>query len=580
MSFQISANTYHLNSYLTELGRNYLFGFDDKTKTEIRFDQNNQDLFLPKSFSVNDTDVNYKSSEKLSNNDIPALTGNKSELNLRTIANAKRKNFIVNSKGFNSNVTFNKYHDIIKDISGNTLEVKVNLEQVFENINSGNKKFRIFVIDSKTDFSNYIINGFSNQNNVNINKYSKIVELDNYTNNYTTQLLITSNSTIIEGANKKITLGIEPMNNCDIGMIPEIEILVVGVIPQTVGIGFTASTIQVNNIPNQTSIDYITLKLTNKIAKKQKIANVNIKLPIFFPTLRNSPISIELLNSFSNGDVLSEIPILYSKDYISTLMEQKRDIPLTFDLGNDFIAFKIEKPYLNIQKSATTSELQVVIDDLKNQINQNNTQINTLQTQVNNLIADIASNIEILRMKQNELDTVQSNLDSLNQNVINLVNKIANNYMSGAATTSTRNKLSAATNLDQRIVVAQDAINNITIGLYISKKPGLQDELNAIKNAKLSYENHINNIITQMNSFNNNITNDQNQITSISSQITTLQNDNTNFNNQITSIEAQIAQMTLDSNNIIFTLTSTNSSNIYINTINGYFKNCTYELKL
>ncbi len=591
MAYQLSANTYNLNAFLTELGRTYLFGFDDKTKKQIRFDSDGQDLFSPKKFSVNDTDINYKSEEKLDANDLPILAGNRGVVGIKTMMNSKRKNFIVNSLGFNSNISFDSSMQEIKDISANTITIKVNVEQAFNNLNLGPISFRLFVVDSDTNYSNYQISGFSNQDEFAINKYGNTISLSGGEASYSTTLLITSASTLIEGSDNKITLGILPLSNCDTGVIPENEIKIIGNIPQKLGVGFIDSLISVENKQaDGTLINYITLKLTDPEAKKQKVANINIKLPFFSSPLRTSPISISLLNSYVDGDNLLEIPILYSKDYISTLLERKQDIPLTFDVGTDSISFKIEKPYLNVKISATTQQLQSVINNLNNTINQDVLQIgidNSKISSFNNTLIFINNDIS---NKQNSIDSLNVSLDGLNQQVINLSDDIIFQLTVAKNTTNNigikgnitsniavlRFNINHATTLQQRIDVVQNAITDST---YLTGKPSLQSQLNSIKTLKLDYENQINILNGEIAVLNSKKTDIQNQIDAANQDTIQINNNIILIRQQIIDTQTQL-DLVIASESIILSISSLLSNNIYINTQSGSYDFCTYKVNL
>lgn len=580
MSYQISSNTYNLNAYLTEIGRTYLFGFNDKTKKQIRFDSSGQDLFLPKNFSINDTDVNYQSSQKLSSGEIPVLAGNRNGTPLKTVANSKRKNFIINSSDFNSNVSFDKSSQEIKDSLGTFEKIKINIEQVFENIDLGSDTFRIFVIDNKSNYANYKIDGFSIQDEYSINKYGAIVNIKNKKNYYSTLITIISASTLLEGNDNKVTLGITPLNNCSTGIIPETEIKIIGTIPQTLGIGFTESIIEVENKQEDgTLINYVTLRLTDLEAKKQKIANVKIDVSNFLQPFRNNPVSISLLNSCVYGDNLSEIPTLYSKDYIATLLEKKQDIPLTFDYGTNSISFKIEKPFLNIKMSSTTTDLKSVITFLNGQKEIKTTQITTIQNQ----ITEINNNINFINNEISNnnlaLNNLRSQLETVNQHVVQFISITAYNFMSQESAAITVALMNMTTTLEERIELAKSSIRAIKPEFY-NITPSLIFNLQTIINEKTNIDNQITVINNRNNFLNGQKTEYQNQITTLEQQIVEIKNTIVPIDKQIEIVQSQLDKILNENKNIVFTLTNLLSNNVYINTSSGNYSFFTYKIKL
>lgn len=78
-----SAATTVVNAYLTEAGRKALYGFDPFGRT-TRFGPRGEDLLRVTHFSLYDSDVNYKSFEKLESGDVPDISGTGTDSCLKT----------------------------------------------------------------------------------------------------------------------------------------------------------------------------------------------------------------------------------------------------------------------------------------------------------------------------------------------------------------------------------------------------------------------------------------------------------------------------------------------------------------
>jgi len=87
-----SASTIYVQAYLTSKGREYFSGFNLDGEN-ARFD-GDIDLFQAKTFSLYDTDVNYKTTQPLESGDVPDISG--SDGCLMTSAYQLRKHFLTN----------------------------------------------------------------------------------------------------------------------------------------------------------------------------------------------------------------------------------------------------------------------------------------------------------------------------------------------------------------------------------------------------------------------------------------------------------------------------------------------------
>lgn len=82
-----SATTTTVNAYLTEAGRKALYGFN-LNGLPSRFTNQGEDLLKVVSFSLYDSDVNYKSFEKLESGDVPDISGTGTNECLKTFGNS------------------------------------------------------------------------------------------------------------------------------------------------------------------------------------------------------------------------------------------------------------------------------------------------------------------------------------------------------------------------------------------------------------------------------------------------------------------------------------------------------------
>ncbi len=86
-----SATTLNVHVYMTNTGREYLLGFDPFGRA-IRYDYYKNDLLRPTEFSLFDSDVNYRSINKLESGDLPDLSGSGGSDCLNTLENKNNKN--------------------------------------------------------------------------------------------------------------------------------------------------------------------------------------------------------------------------------------------------------------------------------------------------------------------------------------------------------------------------------------------------------------------------------------------------------------------------------------------------------
>jgi hypothetical protein len=90
-----SASTVSVNVFLTEIGRDYLIGFNSD-RSNRRYDPlTGADLLEIKTFSLYDSDVNYRSINPLEPGDLPNLSGSKINSCLNTITKRVPKNRII-----------------------------------------------------------------------------------------------------------------------------------------------------------------------------------------------------------------------------------------------------------------------------------------------------------------------------------------------------------------------------------------------------------------------------------------------------------------------------------------------------
>jgi hypothetical protein len=75
MGYIASSSTVTATAYLTELGRQYLFGNAAKTRFTTDLNGNKIDRFEPQKFSLGDADTNYKTPMLLSAGTVPDVSG-------------------------------------------------------------------------------------------------------------------------------------------------------------------------------------------------------------------------------------------------------------------------------------------------------------------------------------------------------------------------------------------------------------------------------------------------------------------------------------------------------------------------
>ena len=88
MGFILSSTTLYAKAYLTDKGREYLFN-----KSNIRFDEQGDDLFEIKTFALGDADVNYKTTSMLQTGEVPDVSG-KGDGCLKTSVNYEQSNLL------------------------------------------------------------------------------------------------------------------------------------------------------------------------------------------------------------------------------------------------------------------------------------------------------------------------------------------------------------------------------------------------------------------------------------------------------------------------------------------------------
>ena len=103
MSKISSATSLTLTAYLTEKGRDYLAGFNGNSSNRI---VDGTDMFKPTKFTLYDSDVNYRVSDKLTTGDPTDLAGNKGDNCLSTIANQVKKNILIYEEGNTPTISF------------------------------------------------------------------------------------------------------------------------------------------------------------------------------------------------------------------------------------------------------------------------------------------------------------------------------------------------------------------------------------------------------------------------------------------------------------------------------------------
>lgn len=118
MGYLASASTIYARAYLTSRGREYLFN-----NGNIRFNNLGQDLFLIKTFTLGDPDVNYNTSDQLPPGYVPDVSGTYDTC-LKTALDYEQRNLLFFT-GFDQVIGNNV--DYTTDANGNTLNVNVNL---------------------------------------------------------------------------------------------------------------------------------------------------------------------------------------------------------------------------------------------------------------------------------------------------------------------------------------------------------------------------------------------------------------------------------------------------------------------
>jgi hypothetical protein len=374
MDFITSSSTIILQASLTETGRRYLFGVD-KNNNQIRF-VDGTDQFKPIAFSVYDGDTNYKSSSLLSSGNVPNIKGLEKTTILSTCANSYRKTFVINSKGFNSNISFERASYNINEIGGYNLSINFNLGQNF-NFQSGIKKFLIYNDTTTSTYTGATISGFSSITYNNISYFGKIFEISDEQTDFSVDLTIMSGGTLTQEQIKNIYLNILPISNCDLGLISRTNIAITGIIVPIKAIYFSPNYVNVNNVVTSSTIySYINIGLStgavtggknnlnaveSKEFKKIRRADLKITPSNGLNNLRTSPLSIEILsptkidgnvNFLGPDSLLTDITqtgykTIYTKDDICNFLESGRNIPLYFGIGFSVLIIKLSKPYIS-----------------------------------------------------------------------------------------------------------------------------------------------------------------------------------------------------------------------------------------
>lgn len=568
-----SSTTINLESSLTEVGRKYLFGVDEKTRTQIRFDEQGRDLFLPMNFSVYDSDVNYRATTQLSSGEVPDLKGSGSTNGLFSCANSKRKNFIVGYQGFFPNISFEKTKYSLKEGVGNKIKLNINLDQYFAGYNgNGQTKFLLYVDPNETTFQNFTIDGASNMTIDSVDYYGIVYEpLFGLKQQYAT-INILSSETITEDQQVSINLKLKTISSCDIGLIQETDVVVLGTIPPLRNISFETNQIEVENKDaNGTVETYVNLLLSELDYKKLKRVDVEVLFGPFLGPIALSPISIEVMQP-STQSVLNvdQTQLMYSKDYVATFVENKKPLPISFDKNKDKVSFRIRKPLItNIQDISETEDqitlLQTQLGTLSTTFNQLMGQIGGLNNTKSFITQSKNSSQAIVNQLNSELAVIQSDQQTAQAISTNIDAYISNGTL-----------LSSLADKYGKLSDYNTIVTNGTLSL-VQKKATLQvlfgelalNEIQGAINAKVSQvtaeTSNLNSLIAQIDALNVSIAEIQTQIS------------NLNYSQNTAALSIQIGQFTslvnssILGNSIHFKIVA-----VYNNTTVSTYDSCNY----
>ncbi len=122
MSLIPSASTIYTTAYITDKGRKYLFGVGSNGQP-LRFDDEGLDTFKPELFSMYDSDVNYRSYDKLETGDLPDLSGRKDKSCINGVMDARRQNALFYGQATQPAISFENCQIEINE--GDSLDINL-----------------------------------------------------------------------------------------------------------------------------------------------------------------------------------------------------------------------------------------------------------------------------------------------------------------------------------------------------------------------------------------------------------------------------------------------------------------------
>ena len=120
-----SATTVTLTAFITETGRDFLAGFDNNNKSKRIVD--GVDMFKPTTFTLYDSDTNYKSSERIESGDMVALGGTADQKCIKSIANQTKKHILIYAANIPT-ISFEK--DLYEITQGEAVSIPVQLSHL------------------------------------------------------------------------------------------------------------------------------------------------------------------------------------------------------------------------------------------------------------------------------------------------------------------------------------------------------------------------------------------------------------------------------------------------------------------
>lgn len=346
MSLIPSASTIYTTAYITEKGRNYLFGVNKNGKT-MRFDSNEEDLFKPELFSIYDSDVNYSSYEKLGTGELTDLSGRKDESCINGVVDSKRQNALFFGEAKTPSINFENCRIEINE--GESIDINVVLSFYLFTIYERSVLLSVDFNSTTLEEDEYSLSLSSNSNIIFPSGYKEIpFTFSSTTNN---SLFVNESKSVFF----KLTNFIESVP----GDCTTLELVIKGSVPLPVVANFTSRQEKTSfarsasiNVPGDSRTEkgefYMSLNLPENFKEEP---NVNLFIN-----------QTEGVNSF-NGGFSFKIrdpqtgTIIIPEEILKNSVEQGTSVPINFNSSNDkqFILIEYEVPALGLGSETVSS---------------------------------------------------------------------------------------------------------------------------------------------------------------------------------------------------------------------------------